>query len=383
MIRLRIRGLWGRAMKKPVIDAGAAIEDIRAGMDDASLMNKYHLSARGLQSLFKKLLLAGALSSYELEARRLRPDGSVIVDLSELTLPVPPEPTEDMRFEKALVLVSADGQLASLVNDVCSGEGIRVEYPGPEMPDSARLRKMELSAVVVDMSVVGLAYRDAVEHALGADPAASVILIAEAPDSSNMVNALTAGAAAFVHRPVDGRILLHEVRQAMERAELVRFRHEQERMMEEQLAEMTRDLTETKDFLTGILNSSDQVSIVLTDLKQNVLFWNKGAETIFGYPAEEMLGSKIGRIYLHDDLTKMTIDRLREMIQTGMGTVHGRMRQIAKDGRLVTVSLSLSPITDSTGKIRGIVGIGLDVSEQIKQSKELLRLAHQRKKLES
>jgi PilZ domain len=58
---VRLRPSWEAAVKKPKIKAKEALEDIQAGIDDISLMKKYKLSAKGLQSLFKKLGHAGII----------------------------------------------------------------------------------------------------------------------------------------------------------------------------------------------------------------------------------------------------------------------------------------------------------------------------------
>lgn len=74
-------------MAKAAIDAQSAADDVRAGLDDAAIMKKYALSARGLQSLFRKLISAGILSPRELDTRMSETDTSVILDLS---IPVRP-----------------------------------------------------------------------------------------------------------------------------------------------------------------------------------------------------------------------------------------------------------------------------------------------------
>jgi len=56
-------------MAKPKIDAKEALEYLRAGLDDYALMQIYNLSAKGLQSLFQKLVRAGAISQVELDSR--------------------------------------------------------------------------------------------------------------------------------------------------------------------------------------------------------------------------------------------------------------------------------------------------------------------------
>ncbi|MBI5250507.1 MAG: PAS domain S-box protein [Desulfomonile tiedjei] len=132
-----------------------------------------------------------------------------------------------------------------------------------------------------------------------------------------------------------------------------------------------------KDFLQGILDSSTLVSVVLTDLDQNVLFWNSGAENIFGYTPEEMIGSKITKLYPTDSFSKEIVDQLRQMVRNKNGAVCGKMEQITKGGSVLTISLALSPMVDPAGEVQGILGVGLDVTEEVRQQKQILDLLNQ------
>jgi PAS domain S-box-containing protein len=140
----------------------------------------------------------------------------------------------------------------------------------------------------------------------------------------------------------------------------------------ETVAEITKEWAQTKDFLEGILHSSSAVSIILTDFDQNILFWNKGAENIFGYTAEEMIGSKITRLYRDDGITSETVERLRQQILQNGGTLRAQVKQLAKDGRELIISLAISAMTDAEGAVRGILGIGQDVTEEARLHEELL-----------
>ncbi len=75
-------------MPKPKIDAKEARDAIRSGMDDSALMAKYNLSPRGLQSLFKKLIEAGAIKKEELAQRM--PNHSKSVMLAGVPISEPP-----------------------------------------------------------------------------------------------------------------------------------------------------------------------------------------------------------------------------------------------------------------------------------------------------
>ena len=122
--------------------------------------------------------------------------------------------------------------------------------------------------------------------------------------------------------------------------------------------------------LAAIVSSSDD-AIVSKSLDGIVTSWNAGAARIFGYSAEEMIGQPIFRI-IPDELRaeeKQIIARL----QAGERVDHFDTVRIAKDGRRVDVSLTISPLRDKTGKVVGASKIARDVTER-KQSEALQRL---------
>jgi len=73
-------GFPGSGSRKPVIKASDAAKCIRSGMDDATLMKRYGISAKGLESLIKKLVAAGVLHQWELETRFGRNDHALLLD---------------------------------------------------------------------------------------------------------------------------------------------------------------------------------------------------------------------------------------------------------------------------------------------------------------
>lgn len=72
---------WRTIMQKRKIDAREALKDIRNGLSDEELMEKYSLSAQGLQSLFRKLVESGLLTQYELDDRNPFHSRTVVLDL--------------------------------------------------------------------------------------------------------------------------------------------------------------------------------------------------------------------------------------------------------------------------------------------------------------
>ena len=136
-------------------------------------------------------------------------------------------------------------------------------------------------------------------------------------------------------------------------------------------------LRETNNFLKNILNSSSSISIVSTDLEQNILFWNRGAERIFGYSAEEIVGRKKMDILYPDDETNEVVTEIRSSILENKKEVNCEIREITKDGRTLWLNLNLTPRLDERGRVVGILGVGEDITERRRLEKERANLERQ------
>jgi two-component system sensor kinase FixL len=122
--------------------------------------------------------------------------------------------------------------------------------------------------------------------------------------------------------------------------------------------------------LAAIVESSDDAIIGKT-LDGIVTSWNQGAQRIFGYRPDEMIGQPISRIIPPDreDEEPRILDRLRN----GERVDHFDTVRIAKSGQLVDVSLTISPIRDPGGQIIGASKIARDITER-KHAQEQTRL---------
>ena len=130
-------------------------------------------------------------------------------------------------------------------------------------------------------------------------------------------------------------------------------------------------LRETNAFLKNILDSSSAISILSTDLEGNVLFWNKGAENLFGYNAEEMVGRKKIDILYPDDETRRITRELSASLVKDKREVSCEIKEVTKDRRTICIHLTLSPRFNHQGNVVGILGIGEDITERVKAEEAL------------
>jgi PAS domain S-box-containing protein len=121
--------------------------------------------------------------------------------------------------------------------------------------------------------------------------------------------------------------------------------------------------------LAAIVNYSDD-AIIGKDLNSIITSWNKGAERIFGYTAAEMIGTSIMRLIPADRQGEE--NQILTKIRRGESVEHFETLRQTKEGRLIHVSVTASPIKDGSGKVIGASKVARDISER-KQAEESLR----------
>ena len=137
---------------------------------------------------------------------------------------------------------------------------------------------------------------------------------------------------------------------------------------------VSQKIAEVERLLSSIVASSDD-AIVSKDLGGVVTSWNRGAERMFGYPAEEMIGSSILRIIPPDRHAEEAV--IISKLRRGERVDHYETLRQKKDGRLFDVSITVSPLTDQYGKVIGASKIARDISEQ-KRARRALHEGEQR-----
>ena len=122
--------------------------------------------------------------------------------------------------------------------------------------------------------------------------------------------------------------------------------------------------------LAAIAESSDD-AIIGKDLSGVVTSWNKAAEAMFGYSADEIIGRPITIIIPADRIEEEAT--ILEQVRRGEKLVHLETTRRRKDGAIIPVSLTISPIRDDAGNIIGVSKIGRDLSEVQRVHQELRR----------
>src|SRR4051794_15925812 len=113
--------------------------------------------------------------------------------------------------------------------------------------------------------------------------------------------------------------------------------------------------------LARVVESSDD-AIVSKDLHSTITSWNRAAERMFGYTAEEAIGRSIRMIIPADRQGEE--DMVLTRIRRGESITHFETIRQRKDGTLIPISLTVSPIHDDAGRVIGASKIARDISER-------------------
>jgi PAS domain S-box-containing protein len=138
-----------------------------------------------------------------------------------------------------------------------------------------------------------------------------------------------------------------------------------------------RDITERKrselerSRLAAIVEGSDD-SIISTDLDGVITSWNRGAELLSGYSAEEAVGRHVSFL-LPPDLRGDFVEGILEKLKEGEVIRGVESRRLRRDGKVIDVSLTVSPVKDGQGRVVGTSSVIRDITERKRMEGEIKR----------
>ncbi len=184
----------------------------------------------------------------------------------------------------------------------------------------------------------------------------------------NLWDTVTAGRnwhGELVNRRKDGSTYIEEmtiapVRDA--RGRIVRF------IALKQDVTRQRETEQAQRLLASIVTSPED-GIYGANLDGRITFWNEGAQAIYGYHADEVLGKPISMLFPLDRQDEPL--RIIQSVLEGQRILHRESTRVKKGGRRVDVSVTVTPVTDGAGKITGFAGIAHDIGERLQADRAM------------
>ena len=167
-----------------------------------------------------------------------------------------------------------------------NGHEVATALNGPD--GLAAFEGQRPAVVITDIKMPGMGGIEVLKRIKERAPDAEVIIITGHGDMDTAVEAMHFGASDFVTKPFRGETLAIAIRRAEEKIDIKRRLTEYTVDLEDKIAEATAELRRRSNFLSRVIRSSND-GIVATDEHLGIVIFNPGAESIFGYPQEEVV----------------------------------------------------------------------------------------------
>ena len=136
-------------------------------------------------------------------------------------------------------------------------------------------------------------------------------------------------------------------------------------------AELYQEVNKSKAYIENLVENAADL-IITTDLDDRILTWNRGAEVLFGYSKDEMIGKHLSILLPPERFHELEEMRAKVQISGVLRDIEVRSKR--KDGVMIYLSLSVSPIRDLQGKIVGFLRIAKDITEKKRYERRLKEL---------
>ena len=265
-----------------------------------------------------------------------------------------------------ILLVDDDARVRRLIASMLSA---RPEWEITEAADGqesiAQAHATHPDVVLMDVSMPVMNGLDATRILRREFPQVEVILVSQNDPAIISRQAVEVGARAYCSKSDISRNLLPIIDRALED----RHNHRSD-IASQDFARHKSD--QTANLLAAIVDSTDDVIISKT-LDGIITSWNKAAERVFGYSSKEAIGSHISLIIPKDRLPEE--DDILAHIRRGERIEHFDTVRQRKNGSVFDISLTISPVYDSTGRVVGASKVAREITERKRAERNTALLA--------
>lgn len=259
-----------------------------------------------------------------------------------------------------------------------SGEGY--ECVGETDPADAleALKDRSISLLLTDLKMPEMHGIEVVQRAKDIAPDLAIVVLTGLGDVTTAIESMRAGADDYIVKPFNLAEIAVSVSRALDKRSLRIENQAYQESLENRVNEATQDLEsvnrelrETKEYLESLLHSTFD-AILSTDADNVVEFVNAGAERMFGYARDELMGASVAMLYQG---AMNEVKYLRRKLDEGKPLQSYETMMKRKDGEPVPVNISLSAVRNEAGDIRAVLAICKDITDQKKLEAELKEMS--------
>jgi len=267
---------------------------------------------------------------------------------------------------KIRVLIIEDNPLdIEIMSEILTRYDLDINFVSSGDEGLKRLRVNHYDAVVSDFAMPGMTGIDVLNQMKSGGCEIPLIIVTGAGNEEIAVEAMKKGAYDYIVKSPDPgyiEILYLVIKQSVERHRMITEKKKLEKKIQ--------------ILVQAIDNSAD--GIIIVDKNRNITSWNKGAESIFGYKAHEVMGKSIN-IIIPKDLQEEADDLIQSIKEKGFIKDYETFR-LTKGGNRIPISATLNAIREG-GEITAYIGIFRDITAKKKTEEEIKFLYEQARNL--
>jgi PAS domain S-box-containing protein len=274
-----------------------------------------------------------------------------------------------LRYLGTIAVVDDDPDIVRLLEATLIPDGWCVRTAGNAAEAKALIGSMPVHLALLDHHMPDGNGLELLQWIKSRRPEAVVIMITADSSEDLLMDLIKNGADDYIRKPFEPEGIALACRNALNKYNFLRIH--------EQFQEKIEKLRSVTDYLDLVINLS-QEAIFSCDLFGRVRIWNRGAERMYGYTTEEIIGHVVDEFLDPPDHKRKSPDVVRILKQRGGSLVEPEIRRRKKSGEIFPVSATYSAIVNSDGEYIGFSVIERDIAPARQLEEEKIKSARLR-----
>ncbi|HEY9812869.1 MAG TPA: response regulator [Candidatus Sericytochromatia bacterium] len=268
----------------------------------------------------------------------------LIIDDTPTNLEILLDFLEDYGYK---VVVSEDGESAIEMAEYAPPDLILLDIVMPGIDGFETCRRLKANQVTQDIPI---------------------IFMTALADNVDKVKGLNLGAVDYITKPLEHEEVLARINIHLRLQNLTKELIEQNVRLEEEIQQHKQAQQKISEQAALLDIATD--AIFVQDLSNNIVFWNKGAERLYGWEANEAIGKNVLEL-LYKEISPEIQEPLHNITYTGDWL--GELSQVTKDGKNLTVTSRWTKVLDCNGQLKSILVVNTDITEKKLLESQFLR----------
>ena len=268
----------------------------------------------------------------------------LIIDDTPTNLEILLDFLEDYGYK---VVVSEDGESAIEMAEYAPPDLILLDIVMPGIDGFETCRRLKANQVTQDIPI---------------------IFMTALADNVDKVKGLNLGAVDYITKPLEHEEVLARINIHLRLQNLTKELIEQNVRLEEEIQQHKQAQQKISEQAALLDIATD--AIFVQDLSNNIVFWNKGAERLYGWEANEAIGKNVLEL-LYKEISPEIQEPLQNITYTGDWL--GELSQVTKDGKNLTVTSRWTKVLDCNGQLKSILVVNTDITEKKLLESQFLR----------